>query len=165
MAWSNGHAPNGIELTKPLTSCIHLPCHIEIDWNAHTFSIMNFDLFQSLMGNCRSSMFASLTRTSRRHSKLKLVDWTGLGPATPRLITAWKVRPMSHCRLSVLCLLSYQPIEIGSGSGSRTQPSPGYEPSMQPMHRPAILKLLKHSHECKAFALDPRFSTRVSSKG
>ena len=28
----------------------------------------------------------------------------------------------------------------GSGSGSRTQPSPGYEPSMQPMHRPAILK-------------------------
>ena len=37
-------------------------------------------------------------------------------------------------------------IEIGSGSGSRTQPSPGYEPSMQPMHRPAILKLKHLSH-------------------
>ena len=116
MAGSEGHAPNGIELTKPLTLFLSVMPH-EIDWNAHTFSIMNFDLFQSL--------------------------WGTVGPVCSRLFF-----PENFTS-------SFQ---IGSGKGSRTHSSPGYEPSMQPMHRPAILKLLKHSHECNAFALDPRFS-------
>ena len=43
-----------------------------------------------------------------------------------------KVRPMSHCRLSVLCLLSYQPIEIGSGSGLRSHDLLGMNQARSP---------------------------------
>ena len=89
--------PEGRTNKTPKVLCLSVMPH-EIDWNAHTFSIMNFDLFQSL--------------------------WGTVGPVCSRLF------PENFTS-------SFQ---IGSGSGSRTQPSPGYEPSMQPMHRPAILK-------------------------
>jgi hypothetical protein len=87
----------------------------EIDWNAHTFSIMNFYLFQSL--------------------------WGTVGPVCSRLF-------------SENFTSSFQ---IGSGNGIEARVNKLMGLALDPPVYPAILKLLKHSHECKAFALDPRF--------
>ena len=60
-------------------STIELAAHCEIGWNNPTFSIMNFDLFQSR--NCRSNRLAFPNReSSRRHSKI-MVEEDGIEPS------------------------------------------------------------------------------------